>query len=156
MDKKINKIINNNKTHNVNNKTTLLISLLNEKQATSPLENQPQSKMANLNNTRSDEWVNYANVSPCDSTTSSYSCALHIDESNINDEYNIKEEPNVTKEIFFDVSDSEKGEFAKVVLNSPLDSRHQTIERDRQHKENEIAKTLYGYYGNGTSALLTL
>lgn len=55
MDKKINKIINNNKTHNVNNKTTLLISLLNEKQATSPLENQPQSKMANLNNTRSDE-----------------------------------------------------------------------------------------------------
>ena len=107
MDKKINKIINNNKTHNVNNKTTLLISLLNEKQATSPLENQPQSKMANLNNTRSDEWVNYTNVCPCDSTTSTYSCALHMDESNINDEYNTKEEPNVTKEILFDVSDSE-------------------------------------------------
>ena len=138
-----------------------------------------------------------------------------MDESNINDEYNTKEEPNVTKEILFDVSDSEtdnvtvsqmqvdpdedeatdcryiesyslrlptlaqlmaqseleqgtssgdqtkaerikKKGSAKVVLNSPLDTRHQTIERERQHKENEIAKTLYGYYGNGTSALLTL
>ena len=46
-----------------------------------------------------------------------------------------------------------KGEFAKVALNSPLDTRHQTIERERQHKENEIAKTLYGYYGNGTGDL---
>ena len=44
---------------------------------------------------------------PRDSATSTDSCALHIDESNINDEYNTKGKPNVTKEILFDVSDSE-------------------------------------------------
>ena len=108
MDKKINKI-NNNKTHNINNKKDHVINQSAKRKPSniSPLENQPQSKMVNLNNTRSDEWVNYTNVSPRDSATSTDSCALHIDESNINDEYNTKEKPNVTKEILFDVSDSE-------------------------------------------------
>ena len=35
------------------------------------------------------------------------------------------------------------------VLNSPLDSRHHTIEREKQHKHNEMNKTLYSYYNNG-------
>ena len=41
----------------------------------------------------------------------------------------------------------------KVVLNSPLDTTHHTIEIERKHKENEIGKILYGYYGNRTDEL---
>ena len=46
-----------------------------------------------------------------------------------------------------------KDKFAKVVMNSPNGTRNYTIEKERKHKENEINKTLYGYYNNGTDDL---
>ena len=46
-----------------------------------------------------------------------------------------------------------KEEFAKAVLHSPLDSRHHTIEREKQHKQNEMNNTQYGYYNIGTDNL---
>ena len=46
-----------------------------------------------------------------------------------------------------------KGRFAKIVMNSPNGTRNYTIEKERKHKENEINKTLYGYYNNGTDDL---
>ena len=41
---------------------------------------------------------------------------------------------------------AKKGEYAKIVLNSPSDPRNHSVEKERIHKTREIAKTLFGYY----------
>ena len=46
-----------------------------------------------------------------------------------------------------------KGKFAKIVMHSCNGTSNYTIEKEWKHKENEINKTLYGYYNNGTDDL---
>ena len=41
-----------------------------------------------------------------------------------------------------------KGKFAKVVMDSPNNTKNYTLEKERKHKECEINKTLYGSFSN--------
>ena len=41
----------------------------------------------------------------------------------------------------------------KALLNSLLDSRNHTIEREQQHREKEMNKTLFGYYSNHADSI---
>lgn len=180
----------------------------------SPAENQPESKMANLNRTNSNNEFIKSDPPSEHSTASKDSCALCINESPSNDETisqhdsDPNNETNVTKKIVFDFTGSDhgndnnssmhvdsdeeekdndpriipsyslklptvadllsqrdlqqesfskqtkddrftrKGKFAKVVMDSPNNTKNYTLEKERKHKECEINKTLYGSFSN--------
>ena len=48
---------------------------------------------------------------------------------------------------------TKKCQYVKAVLHPPLVAKTHTAGREHQHKAREMAKTLFGYYRNGTRDL---